>query len=218
MRVRTALLAAALIAVHPTVLRTRMLNWGATEDERVVPLPGDDLIRGGSGGATMATTIDAPPADVWPWLAQMGCDRAGFYSWDRLDNAGRPSAERIHPEWQDVAEGSRVLCVPDGRAWFDVALCEPERTFVLRASLALRAGRPFNPAQRPPRAFSDSTWGFHLRPAGDATTRLLVRAWHAGRPFRAIELANWVFWEPAHWIMQTKQFAELRRRGHSRVA
>jgi proline iminopeptidase len=34
----------------------------------------------------------------------MGCDRAGFYSWDRLDNGGRPSAKRVHPEWQDLEQ------------------------------------------------------------------------------------------------------------------
>ena len=67
------------------------------------PFPGAELIPGGRRGATMAVTIDAPPARVWPWLLQMGCDRAGWYSWDRLDNAGRPSAEHIIPEWQTLA-------------------------------------------------------------------------------------------------------------------
>ena len=177
-------------------------------------LPGDDLIPSGRGGATMATTIAAPPAAVWPWLVQMGCHRAGFYSWDRLDNGGRPSAEHVHPDWQDAAQGSRLRSVPDGRTWFEVALFEREQTFVLRASLALPAGRSFNPA-RPPRAFSDSTWGFHLRPLGEGATRLLVRGWNTGRPRGPLELANRLFWEPAHWVMQTKQFAELRRRAES---
>jgi proline iminopeptidase len=195
-----------------------MTNWGATDTERIMPLPGDKLIPGGRGGATMATTISAPPAAVWPWLVQMGCDRAGFYSWDRLDNHGRPSAERIHPEWQDVAVGSRLYCVPDGSVWFDVALLERERTFVLRSSLTLPSGRPFNPTLRPQGAFSDSTWGFHLRPIGDGGTRLLVRGWQVGRPRGLIDTANWLFWEPAHWVMQTKQFAELRRRAESTPA
>ena len=56
----------------------------------------------------MATTIAAPPERVWPWLVQMGCDRAGFYSFDRLDNGGRPSADRIHTHWQKLREGDRV--------------------------------------------------------------------------------------------------------------
>ena len=56
----------------------------------------------------MAVTIDAPPDQVWPWLVQMGGDRGGWYSWDRLDNGGRPSATEVHPEWQDLAFGDYV--------------------------------------------------------------------------------------------------------------
>ena len=56
----------------------------------------------------MAVTIDAPPDQVWPWLVQLGGDRGGWYSWDRLDNGGRPSAHEVHPEWQDLALGDYV--------------------------------------------------------------------------------------------------------------
>jgi len=193
-------------------VRPRLARWGATDEELAAALPGDDLIPAAGPAGTMAATIHAPPSVVWPWLVQMGCDRAGFYSWDRLDNGGRSSAECIHPEWQDLVQGGRVLSVPNGRAWFDVALLEPERTLVLRATLSLPAGRPFGPAAHPPRAFTDSTWGFHLRPTADGRTRLLVRGAGRGRPWWLFRFTNLVFWEPAHWVMQTKQFAELRRR------
>ena len=56
----------------------------------------------------MATTVAAPPQCVWPWLVQMGSDRAGFYSFDRLDNGGRPSSERLHPHWQNLRQGGRI--------------------------------------------------------------------------------------------------------------
>jgi hypothetical protein len=55
--------------------------------------------------ATRAITIDAPPADVWPWLVQAGYRRAGFYSYDLLDNLGRPSADAVLPEWQHPRVG-----------------------------------------------------------------------------------------------------------------
>jgi hypothetical protein len=68
----------------------------ATAAERVRPLPGDDLIRDRIGSLTHAVSIARPPRDVWPWLAQMGAGRAGWYSYDRLDNGGRQS-ERNPP-------------------------------------------------------------------------------------------------------------------------
>jgi hypothetical protein len=211
-RLRGRLLSAAVLAVYAALLRPRMMRWGATPAEVDCTYPGEELIPGARRGATMARTIDASPAAVWPWLVQMGCDRAGFYSWDRLDNGGRPSADRIHPEWQCLAEGDRVLCVPDGSVWFDVAVVEPERTLVLRSSLALPRARHFDPDGPPPRAFNDSTWGFHLSPMGAGATRLVVRGVTRGRPDALTRLANWLFWDPAHWVMQTRQFAGLRRR------
>jgi hypothetical protein len=207
--------AAKLLAFYAAVVRPRIRRWGATREEASASYPGEELIPAARRGATMATTIDAPPSAVWPWLMQVGCDRAGFYSFDRLDNGGHPSAEQIHPEWQDLAQGDRVACVPDGSVWFDVALLERERTLVLRSSLALPRSRHFDPAGPPPRAFSDSTWGFHLRPIGDRATRLVVRGVERGRPRAVTVLADLFFWEPAHWIMQRRQFAGLQRRAEA---
>lgn len=209
------LLGGALAAL--VTARSRMLRWGTTREEADATYPGDELLPRPGPPSTMATTIAAPPSAVWPWLVQMGCDRAGFYSWDRLDNGGRPSAEHVHPEWQDLEPGGRVVAVPDGQFWFDVAALDPERTLILRASIALPEGRRFDPSGRPPRAFIDSTWGFFLRPTDDGGTRLVVRGRGRGRPRGAIALANRLFWEPAHWVMQRRQFAELRRRAESLV-
>ena len=88
-----------------------MLRWGATDDEVDRPYPGADLVPGGKRTATMAATIEAPPAQVWPWLVQMGANRAGWYSWDWLDNLGNRSADRIHPEWQEISLRDRVANV-----------------------------------------------------------------------------------------------------------
>jgi proline iminopeptidase len=198
---------AAVAALAPPLAAWRRHSWAATPAERLRPLPGDELIP----GAPPATTIDAPPDVVWPWLAQMGCDRGGFYSWDRLDNGGRPSAKEIHDGWQDVVAGSRIASRPDGSAWFTVARCDAPYTLVLRASLDLR-GRPFDPAGSRPRRFTDGVWGFHLTPLERGRTRLVVRSASHGEPRRLTGIANAVFWKPAHWVMQTKQFHELRHR------
>ena len=96
--------AAAMAATAYGVwVRPRLMRWGATDEEVAGPYPGAELVPDGERGATMAVTIEAPPDQVWPWLVQMGGDRGGWYSWDHLDNAGRPSAQEVHPEWQDLA-------------------------------------------------------------------------------------------------------------------
>lgn len=213
-RLAIAALAAGSVVALPRI-RARMLGWGATAAERAAAYSDAQLIPDGRRASVMATTIAAPPAAVWPWLVQMGCDRAGFYSWDRLDNGGRPSAQRIHPEWQQLAVGDRIACVPDGSVWFDVTRLEPQRELVLRSSLELPRGRWFDPTGRPPRAFSDSTWSFYLAPADGDRTRLVVTGVGRGAPRWVVGSINRLFWEPAHWIMQTRQFAQLRRRAET---
>ncbi len=64
----------------------------------------------------LAITIRAQPADVWPWLAQLGCRRAGRYSYDALDNGGIPSADRILPELPRVEVGDLCPWAPTAAA------------------------------------------------------------------------------------------------------
>lgn len=201
--------------------RQRLLRLGATGDEARRVYPGDELVPDADGQSTMATTLPAPPEQVWPWLVQMGCDRAGWYSWDRADNAGRPSADRLVPQWQDLAEGDRIASTPDGRSWFTVARLDPLRTLVLRADLEVPSGRPFDPSGPLPRAFTEAVWSFHLTgvPDGDGVegdgegaTRLVVRTRYRSRPRLLMGTLDLGFWEPAHVIMQTAQFRHLAER------
>jgi hypothetical protein len=207
---RASLLALAS-AAYAFAIRPQLRRWGATDAEVQRPYPGADLVPGGKRGATMATTIDAPPSRVWPWLVQMGCDRAGWYSWDRLDNSGAPSAERIHPGWQQIEVGDRLLSTKRGKTWFVVAALERERFLALRASYDVR-GRPFDPDGPRPRHFTDSVWCFLLEPLPGNRTRLIVSGYAIGRPKVVQVIQDVLIWEPTHWVMQTRQFANLRRR------
>jgi hypothetical protein len=213
---RVLIAAGGLVAVALAV-RPRLMTWGATEDDLARSLPGDGLVQGERETTTMATSIAAPAAAIWPWLAQMGWDRGGWYSWDRLDRGGRPSAEDIDPAWQRVQAGDRLYSAPDEDSWFDVAHVEPNRSLVLRASMDLR-GRPFDPSGKRPRWFIDSRWEFLLDPQPDGTTRLLVRSGGAGAPRALTNTMNYVFWQPAHVIMQVRQFHQLRRRAEGLAA
>jgi hypothetical protein len=104
-------------------------NCGATAEERDSPVVGDHLCTNPHVVATRCITIDAPAANVFPWLRQMGFGRAGWYSYDWIDNLGRASADRIHDEWQDVVSGSKV---PGGPIDFVAAVVEPPHVFVLQ--------------------------------------------------------------------------------------
>ena len=202
--------AAFLTAAYLMVVRPGLLRAGATDGEVHGPYPGAGLIPDGTRSATMAVTVDAPRSRVWPWLVQMGTRQGGWYSWDRLDNFGRRSAGTIHPEWQDVAVGDRLAATPDGSQWWEVAALEPEKFLGLRMSIDLR-GRPFDPAGERPRHFTDSLWGFELKDAAGGRTRLVVSGYWSFRPQWLQPALSILVLEPSHWVMQTRQFSNLKR-------
>jgi uncharacterized protein YndB with AHSA1/START domain len=206
----TGLLAFSLGA-YGILARPRLLRWGASDAEVDETFPGAGLVPGGTRTATMAVTIDAPPSRVWPWLAQMGCNRAGWYSWDHLDNGGSTSAHEIRPEWQQIAVGDRLASSPSGRGWFEVAAVEPERFLALRAPLDLR-GKPFDTTAPRPRCHVDSLWAFRLDERPEGRTRLVVSGYASSHPRPLTAIGEFLFWEPAHWIMQARQFTNLKRR------
>lgn len=206
---RLSLALTVALGAYFFAFRPRMIRWGATDEELQRPYPGADLIPGGRRSGTMAVTIDAPPARVWPWLLQMGYGRGGWYSWDHLDNWGRSSVNELHPEWQQVRVGDRLPSMPDNAAWWEVAALEPERFLGLRATIDLR-GRPYPPDRRP-KAFTDSLWGFQLEELPGARTRLIVSGYWAMKPEWAHTLSNLLLLEPTHWIMQMRQFQNLKR-------
>jgi hypothetical protein len=92
-----ATLGAISFGVYLRFIRPWQLRWGATDDEVASVMPGDDVVQQPTFDATRAVTIQARPEAIWPWLVQMGMTRAGWYSYDWLDNLGRPSAQRIIP-------------------------------------------------------------------------------------------------------------------------
>jgi hypothetical protein len=189
-----------------------MVRWGASDDEVARTFPGRELVPDGTRAATMAITIDAPPAQVWPWLVQMGYGRAGWYSWDRLDNGGRPSAQELHPEWQDLSLGDRLAAWSPGDpvdAW-EVAALEPERFLGLRGLSDLR-GRVLEPSQPRPPSYTEGLWGFLLEELPGGGTRLIVSGYQTFRPRWLQGTLDFWLYPPLHWPMQVRQFANLKR-------
>jgi hypothetical protein len=129
-------------------------------------MPGDDLIADPDLTATRGITIRRRGADVWPWIAQIGQGRGGFYSYDVLENlvgCAIHSADRIVPDWQEVRVGNQVRLHPE--VGLAVAVADPSH------ALVLRGGVPMGSTPPP----YDFTWAFVLHERSDGTTRLLVR-------------------------------------------
>jgi hypothetical protein len=111
----TALGGAAALAAYAFFIRPWHLRWGATEEELKTRLPGDDLVQHPKLNATHAITINAPVERVWPWLAQIGQKKGGFYSYTRLENlvgCNMRNANRIVPEWQNLKVGDEIWLHP----------------------------------------------------------------------------------------------------------
>lgn len=151
-----------LVAVYWLGIHSWMRNWGSTEAEQQMALPGDDLIPHGNESSTLAVTINASSDVVWQWLVQIGQDRGGFYSYDWLANligADIHYADAIHPEWQDLALGDGWRTVPadylgggGNDALSRVLIIEPGRALVVEM------------------------FGSHvILPIDEQTTRLIVR-------------------------------------------
>jgi hypothetical protein len=147
-------------------LRRRYLGWGATDDELSLALPGDELVQSPHVTATRAITIAAPPEAVWPWIAQLGQGKGGFYSYDFLENlvgCGIHSADRIVAAWQAPAVGSEFLLHPE--VALRVAELHPGSALVLEGGVAMG---PIPPPY-------DFSWAFVVREGANRSTRLVVR-------------------------------------------
>ena len=213
---RRGLLAAATLAAGIGIwagMRPRLLAWGATCDEVVRPLPGDDLVANPLYVTTRALTVRAPAAEVWPWLVQLGQNRAGFYSYDVLENLmglDIHSAEAIHPEWQDLEVGEDFIALdPEGSMKMTIAVLEPERAFVVLS------GVPGEPPQGPGSFFKGElawSWAFVLAPPDAQTTRLLIRCRAAWADTPAARLARPLLLEPVHFLMEERMLRGIRER------
>jgi hypothetical protein len=184
---RPIAIVAALVGAYLAFGRPLMLHWGANCEELHKPLPGDELVPGPAVQSTRAVTIEAPADAVWPWLAQIGQDRGGFYSYECLENlAGchMHNADTIHPEWQQRSPGETIYLHPD--TGLPVERFEPGRVLALK------------------------NWGaFVLEPLGDERTRLIAR----GRtPRGAASIVNALLMEIPHFVMERKMLLEIKRR------
>jgi hypothetical protein len=155
--VGVAALGAVSLGVYLRFIRPWQLRWGATDEEVGRAMPGDDEVKQPTFNATRAVTIQARPEEIWPWLVQIGATRAGWYSYDWLDNLGKPSARSIIPEMQHMAVGDLVPISPDGKQGMGVKAFEPNQWMLWWDKQG------------------DATWYWGLYPQDESHTRLITR-------------------------------------------
>ncbi len=167
--------------------------------DRERPLPGDDLLPDAPHVLTHATDIEAPPALVWPWLMQLGCDRGGWYSIDAFDHGGVPSVERLVPEWGTREVGDELAAAPGSDAGFVVRSVAPEEHLVIGATTERLGARV------------EMTWAFALEALGSDATHLSTRVRARGSPRWAAWLQGAVLYPPLHALMQRAELENLGR-------
>jgi hypothetical protein len=203
------LLVLAVLAASP-LIRNAYNRWGVDDGELAAGLPGDELVPDPDLWYTRGITVGAPPEDVWPWVAQIGQGRGGFYSYDALENLFRcdiHSADRVLPEYQDVALGDVVRLAPGGAPSFRVHAVHPPEALVLVSADTADTGEPN--ADGPL-----ATWQWVLRPLdGGRRTRLLVRQ-RLSRP-RAQRLL-WRLVEPVGFVMERRMLRGIKARAERR--
>jgi len=179
----------AFAAAYLLVFRPRIRSWGVDPAENEAGLPGDELVAEPMATETRGVTIDAPVSQVWPWLVEMGCGRAGWYSFGTMDRPNK-SADAILPQFQSLETGEMMPMYSGGA--FEVRTVDPEHALVLFTDTSIMerqakaAGlvtkEQLDEAKQKRGQFGrgsypdfSASWAFILTPTDDGQTRLVER-------------------------------------------
>lgn len=172
-------------------------RWGATDEEVQRAMPGDEEVEHPSMNATRAVTINARPEEIWPWIVQIGTGRAGWYSYDWIENLmglDVSSTERVIPEFQDLEVGDTIPLAPGLE--IPVKVLKPNETLLL-------AGH--DPV------VGDASWVFGLYPIDDQHTRAVTRTRNRW-PMTPGGILSLLFTEPGSFLMVRKMLLGIKRR------
>jgi hypothetical protein len=198
----------ALIAAHlfatPVIGRKR-LRWGTLGSEATDPLPGDALVPDPKWMHTLGVPLDAPAEAVWPWVAQIGQSRGGFYTYETLENLAGcqiTNTTTILAEHQHPAVGDAIYLFPDGPA-LRIEVADPPQTLVLFGSPAdIGTGE----------GWGTSTWQFVIKPGPAGGSRLLLRYRYDYGPDWTSRLVFGRFpLEAISFVMSRKMLLEIKR-------
>jgi len=189
------------------VVRPWYLQWGASDAEARMPLPGDEIIPNAASQETRAITIDAGADVVWRWVAQIGQDRGGFYSFDLLENlvgCRMPTVDVLRPDMQTWRLGDKLWMYPPERAGGQGFATL--RTYVPGRALGFGTHAVGTPVTAP----ENGSWAFIVQPLDRYTTRLLFRGRGAPRSVAGIAFDRTIF-EPVHFVMERRTMIGIKQ-------
>lgn len=179
-------------AAYALFLRPQMLKWGTRLGESQRLLPGDELIPEPNFQMTHAQNIDAPPEAVWPWIAQMGRERTGYYGLDLMTNQGIPSVTFLRKDIPDP----EVDMLMDGG--FRIITLEENRKLIFGGfSLERTLG-----------VVQDVTALYLLERRRDGSTRVLVR--RRMFSYGALGVVYNLAYEPLYFLFVQQQLDQLK--------
>jgi hypothetical protein len=202
-----ALTFAAIFAVFFTFVRPWYLQWGASDVEARMTLPGDEIIPNPAGQTTRAVTVDANAESVWPWVAQIGQDRGGFYSFDLLENlvgCRMPTVDILRPDKQGWQLGDKLWMYPPERAG-GVGFATLRR-YIPGHALAFGTHAVGTSITAP----ENGSWAYIVQPLDRYTTRLLFRGRGAPRSVAGIAFDRTIF-EPVHFVMERRTMIGIKQ-------
>lgn len=198
-----AVASAAALAAYHWGLRPWYEHWGTTPEEAAARLPGDELVPTPIFNRTKAISIHAPVEKVWPWLLQLGQNKAGLYSYEFIENrllgCDIHNSDRIVPEWQATQVGDEVRLFPpekQGPPPYIVAAIEPNRALVLGHKDV--NGEWFD------------TWQFVLTPIDTDRTRLIHRV-------RGGSMGVWDILQFGYFVMERAMVLGIKERAEKLV-
>jgi protein-S-isoprenylcysteine O-methyltransferase Ste14 len=208
----------AVLLLYTGVLRTVHLGWGATAAERSGSLPGDELVPGAQYRSTRVISINVPPDKVWPWLAQMGWDHGGLYSYQGLENffgCRMKNADSIVAAWQNPQPGDTFRMdwrIPP----LVLAIVDPGHAFVISDPRRGHDPNRLDSGSCPkPQAMPAVAWQFVLEPASNGS-RLIARWQSSFPPGLVSEFFNKTMMEPIHFIMEERMLRGIKERAEGR--
>jgi hypothetical protein len=186
------------VLAYVFLVRPWHMRWGARDGEISAPLPGDRWTPARAEVSTRSITIHAPVSQVWPWVAQLGQERGGFYSYDWLENlflANMHNADRLLPEAQRLKVGDRFSYMEDGPpgTYGEILLVEPEHSLVVGAE----------------------GWTWVLEPAGEGATRLIVRYPFTVGAGLLGKFFYYAWFESAHFVMESGMMMGIKQRAEA---